>query len=200
MAARWAARASASRAFAALAPRSSTPFTMRPAPASATFPPHRTSFWLRSRRSTVSFAESTRRLSSCPSHKSAREAQQLWSGRTGWLLTSESPPLHSVHPSRSQNLGALAAKRAHRSVLKSGDLMYKPLISGGTARRLWAGETELYRQHLLRLDPESRRNRFGGAVSDEFIRRYAEPSALRGVVICGFFVDGVLRGAAELRL
>lgn len=78
--------------------------------------------------------------------------------------------------------------------------MYKPLISGGTVRRLWAGETELYRQHLLRLDAESRRNRFGGAVSDEFIRRYAEPSALRGVVIRGFFVDGVLRGAAELRL
>jgi GNAT superfamily N-acetyltransferase len=84
--------------------------------------------------------------------------------------------------------------------LKSGDLMYETLIIGGTVRRLWLGETELYRQHLLRLDPESRRNRFGGAVSDEFVRRYSEPSALRGVIIYGFFVDGVLRGAAELRL
>jgi GNAT superfamily N-acetyltransferase len=78
--------------------------------------------------------------------------------------------------------------------------MYQPLISGGAVRKLWVGESELYRQHLLRLDAESRRNRFGGAVSDEFIERYAEPSTLRDAVIYGFFVDGVLRGAAELRL
>jgi GNAT superfamily N-acetyltransferase len=78
--------------------------------------------------------------------------------------------------------------------------MYEPLVSGGTVRRLWIGEAELYRQHLLRLDAESRRNRFGGAVSDEFILRYAEYSALGDVIIYGFFVDGVLRGAAELRL
>jgi GNAT superfamily N-acetyltransferase len=77
--------------------------------------------------------------------------------------------------------------------------MYEPLISGGSVRRLWVGEAELYRQHLLRLDAESRRNRFGGAVSDEFIRRYAESSALSGALIYGFFADGVLRGAAELR-
>lgn len=78
--------------------------------------------------------------------------------------------------------------------------MHEPLLSGGTVRRLWVGEAELYRQHLLRLDAESRRNRFGGAVSDEFIGRYAQSSALSGAVIYGFFVDGVLRGAAELRL
>ena len=78
--------------------------------------------------------------------------------------------------------------------------MYEGLISGGAVRRLWFGETELYRQHLLRLDPESRRNRFGGAVSDEFIAHYAEPFALSGAIIYGFFVDGMLRGAAELRL
>ena len=64
--------------------------------------------------------------------------------------------------------------------------MDEPLISAGTVRRLWIGETELYRQHLLRLDAQSRRNRFGGAVSDEFIRRYSEPSALNGAVIYGF--------------
>jgi len=81
-----------------------------------------------------------------------------------------------------------------------GDPMHEPLISGGGVRRLWAGETELYRQHLLRLDAESRRNRFGGAVSDEFIERYAELSALGEAVIYGFFVDRMVRGAAELRL
>src|SRR5260370_25413207 len=77
--------------------------------------------------------------------------------------------------------------------------MHEVLTSFGAVRRLWSGEPELYRQHLLRLDAESRRNRFGGAVSDEFIQRYAEPAALDGTIIYGFFVDGVLRGAAELR-
>ena len=78
--------------------------------------------------------------------------------------------------------------------------MDEPLIYGGSVRKLWVGEAELYRGHLLRLDGESRRNRFGGAVSDEFIGRYCEPSALGGAILYGFFVDGVLRGAAELRL
>jgi len=81
-----------------------------------------------------------------------------------------------------------------------GDPMPEPLISGGAVRKLWVGEIKLYRQHLLRLDAESRRNRFGGAVSDEFIRRYSGSSTLNGAVIYGFFVEGVLRGAAELRL
>jgi hypothetical protein len=65
--------------------------------------------------------------------------------------------------------------------------MYEPLVSGGTVRKVWDGETELYRQHLLRLDAESRRNRFGGAVSDGYIRRYADPSALHDAVIWVFF-------------
>jgi len=64
--------------------------------------------------------------------------------------------------------------------------MHEPLISGGAVRKLWLGETELYRQHLLRLHAEGRRNRFGCAVSDEFIRRYSGPSALNGAVIYGF--------------
>jgi GNAT superfamily N-acetyltransferase len=78
--------------------------------------------------------------------------------------------------------------------------MDEPLIYGGSIRKLWVAEAEFYRAHLLRLDKESRRNRFGGAVSDDFIRRYCEPSALGGAIIYGFFLDDVLRGAAELRL
>jgi GNAT superfamily N-acetyltransferase len=79
--------------------------------------------------------------------------------------------------------------------------MDEALTYGGSIRRLlWIGEAELYRGHLLRLDAESRRNRFGGAVSDDFIREYCEPGALRGAIIYGFLVNGVLRGAAELRL
>ena len=66
-------------------------------------------------------------------------------------------------------------------------------------RKLWIGETDAYRDHLLRLDRESRNRRFSGAVSDEFIARHAASANGLGVVVHGFFVDGVLRGAAELR-
>ena len=51
----------------------------------------------------------------------------------------------------------------------------------------------------LRLDRDSRHRRFSGAVSDEFIARHAATANEFGVVVHGFFVDGMLRGAAELR-
>ncbi|HYS47537.1 MAG TPA: GNAT family N-acetyltransferase [Xanthobacteraceae bacterium] len=77
--------------------------------------------------------------------------------------------------------------------------MNDPLIDGGVIRKLWIGEADIYRDHLLRLDGASRRNRFGGAVSDEFIRGYVDISIGLEAVIHGFFVDGAMRGAAELR-
>jgi len=78
--------------------------------------------------------------------------------------------------------------------------MGEPLVEGGVIRKLWIGEAEQYRDHLLRLDPDSRRNRFGGAVDDDVIRRHVDTIDGLGVLLHGFFVDGVLRGAAELRL
>ncbi len=77
--------------------------------------------------------------------------------------------------------------------------MHDPLPGGGTVRKLWIGETDAYRDHLLRLDRDSRHTRFSGAVSDEFIARHAATAIGPGVVVHGFFVDGTLRGAAELR-
>jgi GNAT superfamily N-acetyltransferase len=77
--------------------------------------------------------------------------------------------------------------------------MHEPLPDGGAIRKLWIGETDAYRDHLLRLDPESRHRRFSGTVSDEFIAGHAATANDIGVVVHGFFVDGVLRGAAELR-
>lgn len=77
--------------------------------------------------------------------------------------------------------------------------MHEPLPDGGTIRKLWVGETDAYRDHLLRLDPESRRRRFSAGVADEFIARHAAGAGDPGVVLHGFFVDGTLRGAAELR-
>jgi GNAT superfamily N-acetyltransferase len=84
------------------------------------------------------------------------------------------------------------------STLRRPD-MNEPLPDGGTIRKLWIGETDAYRDHLLRLDRESRYRRFSGAVSDEVIARHAATANEVGVVVHGFFVDGVLRGAAELR-
>jgi GNAT superfamily N-acetyltransferase len=77
--------------------------------------------------------------------------------------------------------------------------MQEPLPDGGTVRKLWINETDAYRDHLLRLDRDSRHRRFSGAVSDEVIVRHAASANEFGAVVHGFFVDGTLRGAAELR-
>lgn len=71
-------------------------------------------------------------------------------------------------------------------------------VTPGMIRKLWAGESAILRDHLLRLDMESRRFRFGSAVSTEFIDRYASRAFRNGAIIQGYFVDGVLRAAAEL--
>ena len=59
-------------------------------------------------------------------------------------------------------------------------------------------ELPLLRDHLLRLDRISRRDRFHGFMDDSFIERYAEKCANDGTVIIAFFENGVVRGAAEL--
>jgi GNAT superfamily N-acetyltransferase len=50
----------------------------------------------------------------------------------------------------------------------------------------------------LRLDPESRHDRFNGFMDDSFIERYAAKCADDGTVIVAYIEDGVVRGAAEL--
>src|SRR5262245_41686383 len=77
--------------------------------------------------------------------------------------------------------------------------MNDPLIDNGSIRKLWIGDAARYREHLLRLDAESRSNRFGGAVADTFICDYVDMASGLDAVLHGFFVDGILRGAAELR-
>ncbi len=75
-----------------------------------------------------------------------------------------------------------------------------PLPNGGLIRKMWIGETHKYRDHLLRLDKESRARRFSsGGISDECIRQYVDTSTWLDTIVHGFFVDGILRGAAELR-
>jgi GNAT superfamily N-acetyltransferase len=59
-------------------------------------------------------------------------------------------------------------------------------------------ELPLLRDHLLRLDHESRHNRFHGFMDDSFIARYAAKCASDGTIIIAYLEDGVVRGAAEL--
>ncbi len=73
-------------------------------------------------------------------------------------------------------------------------------LDGGSIRKLWAADVPAFRDHLLRLDPATRRNRFGMAAGDAFITRYAETSFTLDTLIHGVFVDGSLVGVGELRM
>lgn len=66
-------------------------------------------------------------------------------------------------------------------------------------RRLGADDLAQFEAHLLRLSDACRRLRFGTHVSDAFLRSYAQRVDLRNTAVLGVFVDGEMRGAAELR-
>lgn len=70
---------------------------------------------------------------------------------------------------------------------------------GGTIRKLWPKETDKFRDHLLRLDKDSRRMRFAHGVSDSFIDDYAARMGDMGSIVHAYVVDGEVRGAAELK-
>ena len=72
-------------------------------------------------------------------------------------------------------------------------------LKEGTIRKLWLTETGPFRDHLLRLDKESRRLRFAHGVSDSFIEDYASRMNDMGSIVFGYVVDNEVRGAAELR-
>src|SRR5215468_507865 len=99
----------------------------------------------------------------------------------------------------SQRRGSIGARVGpHGSVIMSERVA--PQASGeGTARKLWPTETDKFRDHLLRLDKESRRMRFAHSVSDSFIEDYASRMAEFGSVVYGFLLTGHVRAAAELR-
>ena len=75
----------------------------------------------------------------------------------------------------------------------------RPGRAMGTVRTLrQQEELPLLRDHLLRLDAESRRDRFHGFLDDSFIERYAAKCADDGTVVIAYIEGGVVRGAAEL--
>ena len=59
-------------------------------------------------------------------------------------------------------------------------------------------ELSLLRDHLRRLDHQSRHDRFHGFMDDSFIDRYAEKCANDGTLVIAYLEDGMVRGAAEL--
>ncbi|MDX1540176.1 MAG: GNAT family N-acetyltransferase, partial [Geminicoccaceae bacterium] len=69
----------------------------------------------------------------------------------------------------------------------------------GVTRRLWSFEREPVQQHLLRLDPEDRRLRFGGQVNDHGIRAYCDRLDWNRAVLIGHLVAGEIRGLGELK-
>ena len=54
--------------------------------------------------------------------------------------------------------------------------MQDVLPEGGIVRKLWIAELAKYREHMLRLDADSRHSRFGGGVSDDFVSKYVDMS------------------------
>ncbi len=79
------------------------------------------------------------------------------------------------------------------------DDSFRPRPGFGYVRTLSQNEElPLLRDHLLRLDADSRHDRFNGFLDDSFIERYAEKCANDGTIIVAYMENGVVRGAAEL--
>ena len=68
----------------------------------------------------------------------------------------------------------------------------------GTIRLLRHSELPQFRAHLLRLDADSRRDRFNGPTNDSFLASYAERSFHDGTIVIGYVENGEVLGAAEL--
>jgi GNAT superfamily N-acetyltransferase len=74
-----------------------------------------------------------------------------------------------------------------------------PAVAQGTVRTLARHEElPLLRDHLLRLDPESRHDRFHGFMDDSFIERYAAKCVSEGTIVIAYLENGAVRAAAEL--
>jgi GNAT superfamily N-acetyltransferase len=79
------------------------------------------------------------------------------------------------------------------------ELKHRPRTGFGYVRTLSQDEElPLLRDHLLRLDRQSRHDRFNGFMDDSFIERYAAKCAADGTLIVAYMENGIVRGAAEL--
>jgi GNAT superfamily N-acetyltransferase len=68
----------------------------------------------------------------------------------------------------------------------------------GTIRQLRPSDLPRFRDHLLRLDSESRRDRFNGVADDNYVASYAERCFAQGTTVIGYVEGDKVMGAAEL--
>ncbi len=93
---------------------------------------------------------------------------------------------------RERNLNAHWANRLARAVRRA-------CVSRGAYRQLRATEQKAYLRHLTRLDQTSIRQRFNRPMSDTGLAQHVERAfGSQGLVVIGWFKQGVLRGAAEI--
>ena len=78
-------------------------------------------------------------------------------------------------------------------------IMSEPRMLDGSVRKLWPTEKDRFRDHLLRLDKESRRMRFAHGVSDAFIEDYASRMNEMGSLVYAYLEGGMAHAAAEMR-
>lgn len=80
--------------------------------------------------------------------------------------------------------------------------MHRYMIPGttqaGQIRQLRPSDLANFREHLLRLDAESRRDRFNGVTDDIFVGSYAARCFSDGTTVIGYVENGEVHGAAEL--
>ena len=67
-------------------------------------------------------------------------------------------------------------------------------------RRLWPSDAAAYREHLLRLDEPTRYSRFGAVMSEAVLADHANACFGAETLVFGYFVEGMIRGAAELHI
>jgi GNAT superfamily N-acetyltransferase len=75
----------------------------------------------------------------------------------------------------------------------------RALRGGLELRKLCGTDHLMFRDHLVRLDLNTRRLRFGTAVNDRFLAQYAERALSPDAAVFGCIVEGTLRGTGELR-
>ncbi len=77
--------------------------------------------------------------------------------------------------------------------------MVETIFHTHAVRRLYKPDLPAFQAHLTRLDPETRYDRFGLQVSDDYLGSYAEICFKPGSLVYGYFEDHIIRGASELR-
>ena len=68
----------------------------------------------------------------------------------------------------------------------------------GAIRQLRPSDLAAFREHLLRLDADSRRDRFNGVTDEVFLASYAARSFSEGATVIGYVEDGETVGLIDL--